>query len=552
MHNLGRAILILLLLDAAVARAQAVAVEPTVIPPVEFHVVPDAGAQNVVVMRSIARALSELGDRPADLQDVQKWSDRLTGALRQRGFPFGQVLMAQGDWDGAQRTDRYVFLVFPGNIGEIQVKNTSRVDDERLKRVISRALCDVDANVLEHGHVCLLQSTRLERTTQLLQDIPGVSIAGAPGFSAGKELGDVQVDFTLEEKGKPFQAGLILDNNGMQATGSTRAGINLSGNNLFHAGDAYGLMLMDTQKQTKTGSANASTPLGYSGLRLASQVTRQQFTTNVVTPILGISTVYRVGLQYPFTRGLDSNVWGGLWLQHNESESTLTDFGVGTRSTIDSVQWSLQADNGDRALQLRTDRWSAQAALTVGHNNNNDLGNVVTRRAGDYVKLSGWAFGSHGLDKSGDIFVTGRIVGQLANRNLDGSEQLGLGGPGAVRAYRADEGSADEGAVVNLGLYWRVPITTGHQLQFGGIVDAAYGRVNHAPWNGWAASYVGIPDVSNNRNLYGYGASLDWLTPWGVMLSFTVARPFGFSSVSWVEPDKGRPHQYWLSAVWSY
>jgi hemolysin activation/secretion protein len=521
---------------------------PTQYPSVDFCVIPDAGANDVRVIRPIVKILGDLGEYPVDRQDVQKWSDRLSAALRQGGFPIGQVFMTEEDWKNAPHTGRYVFLVVPGRISGIDVKNTSRVSDARLQRVITEALCDVA--VLGEDRMCLLESSRLERTTQLLQDIPGVAIAGAPKFSAGQQQFTTQVEFDLEEKGKPVQGGILLDNNGIAATGRARAGINVAGNNLFHAGDAYGFTLMDTRKHMRTGMASASTPLGYSGLRLAGSITRQQFTTNSVTPIAGVSTVTQAGLQYPLTRGLDSNVWSSLWFLHNQSKVTYTDFDWGTRSTMNALQFSIQADNGDRAVQLRTDRWSTQTTLTLGHNSSTDPSNRVTQRTGNYMKLSGQVFGSYGLSRSGDLFVTGRIVGQLANRNLDGSEQLAMGGPYAVRAYRADEGSVDEGAVVNMGLYYRFPLATGHQLQVGGIVDTSYGYVNHSPWDGWNLSYVGVSGVKNSRRLSGYGLSTDWLTPWGVMLSFTVARPFGFSPTSWVDPGK-TPNQYWLAATWS-
>jgi len=517
---------------------------------VRFRVIPDTGAEgNASVTQPLAETLASLGARPASVAEVNTWSDRLTQALRQGGFPISQVLMTEADWQAAQRGGEYVFSVFPGRIGRIEVKNTSRVDDARLQRLISNALCDTDT--LEAGEACLLQTARLERATQLLQDVPGVGMAGAPRFSAGQGVGDAQVEFGLVEKGEPVQVGVVVDNGGIATTGRTRAGVSVSGNNVFHAGDAYSLTLMDTRKGARTGSVSASTPLGYSGLRLAGSATRQQYTVNAVTPIAGMSTVYQAGVQYPFTRGLDSNVWGGLWLLHNRSESKLTDYGVTMRSTIKSAQMSLQADNGDRAAQLRTNRWNVYGALTFGKNSNNNSNDVVTKRAGDYAKFTGRAFGTYGLDASGDLFISGQIAGQIANRNLDSSEQLFMGGPGAVRAYRADEGSVDEGAIVNLGLYRRFPVATGHQLQVGAFTDLSYGRVNHAPWTDWEKSYANVPGVRNTRKLSGYGLSVDWLTPVGVTVSLAAARPFGFSPSSWVEPGK-KPSQYWLSVSWSH
>ena len=514
---------------------------------VQFHVVPDQGADNAAVTAPLERARDALGEPPATLDAVSKWSDRLTNALRQGGFPVGQVLMTQGDWDAVKRTKTYVFSVFPGRISSIKIKNSSRVSDDRLARLVTKALCGTDDL---QGSSCLLETKRLERATQLLQDVPGVGMDGAPQISAGAGVGDVAVEFPLRELGKPVQASAVVNNNGIKTTGAYQYGVTMSGNNLFHAGDSYYATALVTDKGEWTGTAGASTPLGSEGLRLAGSVARSQYSVNDVTPIVGKSTVSQVGLQYPFARGLDSNIWGGVWFVHNRSGSDLTDFGVGTHSTINSLQLSLTADNGDRAKQLRTDRWSAQGAVTYGHNSNDDTSDSVVQRRGDYAKATGTLFGSYGLNRSGDLFLTGQTSGQLASRNLDGSERLSLGGPFAVRAYRADEGSVDEGVVANTGIYQRFPVATGHQLQVGVFMDAAWGKVNRFPWLGWESSYVGVPDVTNIRKLAGYGVGLGWLTPIGATVSLSAARPFGFSKPSWIDPD-GQPTQYWLALSWS-
>jgi hemolysin activation/secretion protein len=299
-----------------------------------------------------------------------------------------------------------------------------------------------------------------------------------------------------------------------------------------------------------TGSLAGSMPILDDGLRMTGGVTRQQYFINSVAPVKGVATTGQAGVQYPFARGLDANVWGGASVLHSQTSTDLEQFGS-AHSTLDSLQLSLTADNGERARALRTNLASGQIALTFGHQRNDDYSEPVTRRAGDYAKLSTAGFGTYALSKSGNLFLSGRVSGQLASRNLDASEKLGLGGPDAVRAYRADEGSADEGVVANVGLYQRVPVAAGHQVQFGVFNDFAYGRVNHSPWDSWEKSYPGVPGVTNNRVLAGYGASVDWLTPIGATVSASVSKPYAFSETSWVEPGK-KPIRYWLSVTWSH
>jgi hemolysin activation/secretion protein len=514
---------------------------------VDVKVVPAEGADALLVKQLLEADIKKLGDAPATLAEVDHWSQLLTVALRQGGFPLGQVLMTQEDWQAAQKGGKMQFTVFPGRIRNIIVKNKSRVKDARLERLISHALCGGDTI----NNACLLRTSRLERATQLLQDIPGVAIDGAPSFSPGAGVGDVDVVFKIAQNGKPVSADLVFDNKGVESTGSFRAGVTASANNLFGQGDAYAFTLTSTNKKMWTGSLTGSAPIFDDGLRMTGGVTRQQYFINAGTPVKGVATTGQLGVQYPFARGLDANVWGGASVLHSQTSTDMQEYSSVTHSKLDSIQLSLTADNGDRARALRTNLATGQIALTLGHQRNDDPFESVVHHAGNYAKIAGTGFGTYALSKSGNTFLSGRISTQLASRNLDASEKLGLGGPDAVRAYRADEGSADEGVVASAGLYQRVPVAAGHQLQFGVFNDFAYGRVNHSPWDGWEKSYPGVPGVTNNRVLAGYGASVDWLTPIGATVSASVSKPYRFSESSWVEPGK-RPTQYWLSVTWSH
>ncbi|WP_233862526.1 ShlB/FhaC/HecB family hemolysin secretion/activation protein [Paraburkholderia adhaesiva] len=515
--------------------------------PVTVHVFPSGSAQDAAVQAALRDALQQ-STLPTTLQEVDQWSTRLTADLRKGGFPLGQVLMTQQDWEARSKTGQLVFTAFPGRVSEIVIHNKSRVADDRLRSIVTHALCG-SATL---GEDCLFQTSRFERTTQLLQDLPGVALDGAPQFAPGTGTGTVRVEFPVTEKGKPVSVSASIDNNGIETTGRTRAGVSVSANNYFGLGEDYAFTIMGTDKRMWTGSVAGSIPIFSDGLRLTAGFTRQQYSVLASgTPLAGVANTVSAGFLYPFTRGLDRNVWGGLSLLHTNTSVEFSDYGVGTRSKLDSVQLSLTANNGDRAQQLRTNVWSAQSALTVGHQRNDDPSDSVTQRGGTYVKATGTGFGTYALDRAGNLFLSGRITGQLADRNLDSSEQLMLGGPTAVRAYRPDEPSADEGIVANVGLYRRFSVAAGHQIQPGVFVDYAIARMNHSPWTNWASSYPGVPNVKNRRNLAGYGVSVDWLTPYGATVSASVAKPFGFSDGSWVEPGR-KPVQFWLGVTWNH
>jgi len=205
-----------------------------------------------------------------------------------------------------------------------------------------------------------------------------------------------------------------------------------------------------------TGSLTASMPIFDDGLRVAGGITRQEYTVNSIARLTGVANIAQLGLVYPIAGGLDRNVWVGASYLHSKTRSSFDEFSIASRATIDAARISLQANNGDRARQLRTNIWSGELALTYGHQSNDSpLLDQAANIGGNYFKLAGSGFGTYGLNRSGDVFLSGRANAQIPSRNLDPSEKLIVGGPDAVRAYRPDEGSMDEGIVLNLGLYKR-------------------------------------------------------------------------------------------------
>lgn len=551
-RQITQAMWVLPLLMTGVAHAETVADTSAAVTAqqaiVDFKLLP-AGSQDATALIQLLRAhAQQLGAAPHSLDEVNRWSDRLTDAVRQGGFPIDQVLMTESDWHALQQGGQPTFSVFPGRISQIEIHNKSRVEDSRLRKLITHALCGNDTL----SGACYLKTSRLERSTQLLQDVPGVALDNAPQFGPGASTGDVKVVYGIAQKGKPLAANLILDNQGVPTTGTYRMGGTVAGNNLFGAGESYAFTLLTTDKKMWTGELDGSMPILSDGLRLTGGISRQQYTTNTITPMAGVATTASAGVLYPLMRGLDANVWGGASLLHSQTSTDMKEYDTSTHSKLDSIRFSVQADNGDRAQQLRTNILTGQGALTLGHQSNDfPYGNSVANPAGNYAKFTGNSFGTYALTRSGNLFLSGRINGQMTNRNLDPSEKLAAGGPNAVRAYRSDEISFDDGIVINAGLYQRFPVATGHQIQLGVFSDFAIGRVNHTPWAGWEQSYPGISDVTNTRTLAGYGASVDWLTPVGATVSASVSKPYGFSSPSWVEPGK-KPLQYWLSVTWNH
>ncbi|WP_133295793.1 ShlB/FhaC/HecB family hemolysin secretion/activation protein [Burkholderia reimsis] len=475
---------------------------------------------------------------------MREWRGKLTAVLRQSGYPIGLIVLTKSAQADAQRTGVVQFRVFLGAIGRLDLKNTSRVSDERLLRTIRQAMCEEPQDV---GHGCVLEASRLERATQLLQDIPGVSLASAPQLdSSGVATGETHMVMQTEPRGKPWTADLTLDNGGTHSTGSLRLGVVASGNNLFGAGDQYQASLFTTNKHMWSGSAGMSAPLGYDGLRWSTSVGRSLYSINEGVLVKAVADAVSVGVVYPFVRGLDLNVNGVLEAMETRTRVTYPDYGFAVHSRLHAIRGTLSGNDGDRSQQLGLSQWQGSVALTVGDQQNDDSQDVAPKRAGHYAKLFAAISRRQNVTDSGNIYAVANVRGQLSNKNLDYSEMLSLGGPSGVRAYRSDEGAVDQGVIASLDVKWRFAAPWGGQILPGVFADYAVGQVNRKPWLGWETGYPGVAHISNRRRLAGYGVSLDWVSQSGLTASLAWAKRFPFSDDSWISPGSANS-RIWIT-----
>jgi hemolysin activation/secretion protein len=142
------------------------------------------------------------------------------------------------------------------------------------------------------------------------------------------------------------------------------------------------------------------------------------------------------------------------------------------------------------------------------------------------------------LQSAGDrISIFGRLSAQWANRNLDSSEDFGLGGPNGVRAYPPGEGFGDEGKLAQLELRYRMNDVLAPYL----FADAGSARINVFDWQG--------SGDTQRRNISGAGLGARAETAsWSADASVSW-RNRGGTPQSDSRDDKP---QYWLTATYRF
>ena len=165
---------------------------------------------------------------------------------------------------------------------------------------------------------------------------------------------------------------------------------------------------------------------------------------------------------------------------------------------------------------------------------------------GNYRKLRFTASRLQFIDAKHTAFVS--FTGQLADRNLDSSEKLYLGGSSSIRAYPNSELGGSEGIVATLELRrdWNEAWQTSYFVDYGKVWQYKN------PFRADDPTQQLLTDIANAQELKGQGFSVTYRRPNGMEFKATVSRRIGSNPVPTDEgTDKDgtlRMNRWWLSA----
>ncbi len=145
----------------------------------------------------------------------------------------------------------------------------------------------------------------------------------------------------------------------------------------------------------------------------------------------------------------------------------------------------------------------------------NEAGDAVTARtAGSFRKVSLSLSRLQTLTPHFGLFAS--LSGQVADKNLDSSEKIYLGGANGVRAYPVNEAGGTDGALLNLELRDRLPanFTVTEFFDWGAVLVNKYDTFAQAP-------------RPNTEQLKGVGLSVGWVAPFGLSLRATLSHRIG-------------------------
>jgi hemolysin activation/secretion protein len=423
-------------------------------------------------------------NRPIDFDELQSATAAIENAYSAAGYLASVTVPPQQIKDG-----QVTIKIVEGKLGKVVVESEGanpRYSPERAKGFFTQS---------KDGKQFINTKT-LERGLLLLNDVPGVSALGA--FEAGSEPGTS--DFRVSLKDTPLLVGQVaLSDYGSTSTGAAQAVANLNFNNISGMGDQAVLNAIQSQGSGYV-VAGYNIPVGSDGWKAGVQASYLQYKTVPSwssTATQGSANTVSAYATYALQRSQSANTN----LRFNAEDRNYNNTQSGT--TISNYQISAYSAgiNGNWA-NSESSIINYGLTYTYGNLNINDL----TQAGQDYTgpgtagAYSKYSFNlSHFQELSVITNTTwlNSIYGQLANKNLNSSEQIYLGGPYAVRAYPIAQSPGSQGFIYSSELNHRLNAN----WNIGGFIDigAVQQYVNLYP--GWQ----GLTNANNQYTLSSTG-----------------------------------------------
>ncbi|BEU88113.1 hypothetical protein TAMA11512_15770 [Selenomonas sp. TAMA-11512] len=457
------------------------------------------------------------------LASLNEVLDRLTIYCRQNGYPATAAYLPEQESEAGVITIR----IIPGRYGDVKIDNKSRLKDNIAQGFLAG---------LDPGKI--IRTRDLETALYSISDMSGTRAVGMlrPGESFGTSDVVVQI-----EDGKMDNTVLYTENYGSKNSGRYRYGLQHSLYNVDGQGGKVNIGHLRSNENLRNSYVNYETLVGRGGTTLGLGYSRMDYHLGGAVRSLGAT-----GKADTYT------LYGSTPVYHTSNEKLTVTYGYDHRKLKDDLQLfgddaagkkhSDSAHVGVNGFTRNPHTGSAvdyALSLTVGElSSDSRYSEQLMKNAGTnghYTKLEASATAVVPLGHKTDMVV--KVSGQIADKNLDGSEEMYLGGANGVRAYPQGEGSGDEGIQGSIEFRYHTDVP--------GLLLSTYFDIGHVKFSHDGKSYGN----GNGDTLKGWGIGLYYNMPgdWFARLDYARRIGLGRSVVDY--DDSGR---FWflMGKIW--
>jgi hemolysin activation/secretion protein len=392
---------------------------------------------NESVLKSL---ISSFINKELTFSQIEEVTSLITKEYRKEGYFVARAYLPV---QNIQENNNIIIIsIIEGNYGEFKLNNNSYVKDSVVQGMLNEAKKDK-----------VIATSTLERSMLLINDTPGITVSKSE-LMPGAEVGSS--DFDIETTAQNRVDGYVVaDNYGSKYTGRNRVQALVNVNSPFNIGDKLTVSgLVSNGADLKNGKIAYSAPLASNGLRGEMSYSRTDYSLTKDYKYLnadGDSEIFDLGVSYPVIRTQSENLNLSLKFANkdmNDYQDNDKTADKNIKSFVASVAYLK-----DYSLLGLASRFDSTFNLTTGRLNS-DNSNVDTGR---YNKIDFYVSNLLYLNQTFSLNTNLTAQKVLGNKNLDGSEDLSLGGAYGVKLYPDSEQSAENGYIFNTELFAQLP-----------------------------------------------------------------------------------------------
>ena len=356
-----------------------------------------------------------------------------------------------------------------------------------------------------------LNISQLDKNIRNFNRTPGINAIAQ--LEEGKKFGETDIVVTASNT-KTISGSSLADNTGSRSSGTGKITNTINMDGLFNLGERFSFTNVATgnnfidgkqSEESNYYAMSTSFPMGYNGMQGTLRLSKMEYKLSAPfdsTLPSGYSTEYNFTLTRPLIEKLSKNLNATFLISRNDYVNNLS---TGNNSNKDMTKATMNFGYDFTDTKLGGGVNYGLFGFTLGKLDVSDnFANFITDQAGadNNGRNLKAIFNYNRLQKiTNKTNMLLKFNGQLAADNLDGAEQLTLGGPSGVRAYASSEGAGDAGFVTGIELkrsFFNLPTTL--------FYDYGKIRLHKNKWVGWNSTNKYL---KNKYALKGWGVATD-------------------------------------------
>jgi len=447
---------------------------------------------------SLLGVIKKFISQQVSIEDLALIADLLTQHYVRSGFLANVTLPEQDITNGV-----VLFKITEARLGRL-VFNADQIAKARVPESFMTQLVEQAS-----PKQALIEMGQIDRSMLLLDDLSSITVGG--GLQAGQKEGES--DLAINIQTDPFFSGSVnIDNFGSRSTGPNRLILAAAWSSPFSRGGEIVATALKTEG-TDYGRGAYSFPVGYSGLTGTIQASALQYDVITETKTSGDSQTIGAEFNYPYLRSYSQNIYlkGGVtqkFFKNKYADGTVnSDYDLTVAEAEIRGNKYIDGVNTEYAVTSKLGYVDLQGSPNYSADQSGDKTHGRFAKLAASIKLK--------MPVQSKLNLTLYGEGQLANKNLDSSEKMYLGGANGVRAYPESEGSGTEGIRVAADLEYRLA----DNLVGSVFVDGGRVRQNKTNLSGVTGP--------NLYSLKGYGFSATYQGPKQSQMQAIISRRIG-------------------------